>query len=124
MPGADNSPGHPATPDHDDNLGQVDLLRHRKMSGPLSFFKSIKYSEAGLGMIVLACVLTVDMIPNGPLRAGRNWLFDTYQVLYPAQHDTSPVVVVEIDDQSIRHIGPWPWPRDRLAMLVSNAKGA
>lgn len=29
------------------------------------------------------------------------------------------VVVVDIDEEALRRIGPWPWPRDRLAELVS-----
>jgi signal transduction histidine kinase len=95
----------------------------RRIIEMLSFLKSIKY-EAVVVLIVLAGVLTTDMTPRGPLRAGRDWLFDTYQRFYPARHDTSTVVVVEIDEESIERVGPWPWPRDKLAALVDDARGA
>lgn len=32
---------------------------------------------------------------------------------------TRPVLVVDIDRQTLARFGPWPWPRDRLARLVS-----
>jgi CHASE2 domain-containing sensor protein len=33
-------------------------------------------------------------------------------------------VVVEIDERSLREIGPWPWPRTTLAQLVDRAAEA
>ncbi len=33
-------------------------------------------------------------------------------------------VVVTIDERSLREIGPWPWPRDVLAQIVSRAADA
>ncbi|WP_328733483.1 CHASE2 domain-containing protein, partial [Falsiroseomonas selenitidurans] len=37
-----------------------------------------------------------------------------------------PVLVVEIDRASLAELGPWPWPRARLAALVArlHADGA
>ncbi len=29
------------------------------------------------------------------------------------------VVLVDIDEQSLREMGPWPWPRDRMAALLA-----
>jgi signal transduction histidine kinase len=69
-------------------------------------------------------VLTVELLPGGPLQAARDWLFDTYQWLDSAERDGSRSVVVEIDDESIRRIGSWPWPRDKLAALVDTAHDA
>lgn len=31
----------------------------------------------------------------------------------------NPIVVVEIDDQSLKELGRWPWPRDRVAYLLN-----
>ncbi len=50
----------------------------------------------------------------------RNIVFDTYQNLKPRSHDIakSPVRIVDIDDESIRRLGQWPWPRSIMAKLV------
>src|SRR5690606_9464933 len=32
--------------------------------------------------------------------------------------DAAPVVVVDIDEESLGRLGGWPWPRDRLAELI------
>lgn len=46
-------------------------------------------------------------------------LFDTYQRLAPRARVSAPVVVVDIDEKSLRMLGQWPWPRSLLARLVS-----
>ena len=56
--------------------------------------------------------------------ATRNAVFDAYQRLAPAQRSTARIVIVDIDDESIRRIGQWPWPRDQVARLVSGLAGA
>jgi signal transduction histidine kinase len=43
--------------------------------------------------------------------------------LLPARSATHAIVVA-IDEPSLRTIGPWPWPRARLAELVSRCEGA
>jgi adenylate cyclase len=52
------------------------------------------------------------------------WLFDFYQRLSPPVRDASQITIVDIDGESVRRIGPWPWPRDRLAQLVDKARSA
>ena len=39
------------------------------------------------------------------------------------REDVSPVVVVEIDDKSIKDIGSWPWPRSYIADMVLRLRG-
>ena len=31
-----------------------------------------------------------------------------------------PIVIVDIDEQSLRAIGQWPWPRDTVAGMIHN----
>src|SRR4051812_46973601 len=45
--------------------------------------------------------------------------FDAYQVIKPRVATQHPVVIVDIDDESLRKIGQWPWPRTRVADLVN-----
>lgn len=49
----------------------------------------------------------------------ENKVFDSYQVLRPRPYRPAPVRVIDIDDESLRRLGPWPWPRARTAQLVS-----
>ncbi|MCC6534276.1 MAG: CHASE2 domain-containing protein [Burkholderiales bacterium] len=48
---------------------------------------------------------------------GLAW-FDLYQRAMPRQRLAGPVTIVEIDAESLRTLGQWPWPRTRLARLI------
>ena len=54
----------------------------------------------------------------------RFQVFDTYQRLAPRAPSGAPVVVVDIDDESLRRIGQWPWPRTRVAELIRRLDAA
>src|ERR1700759_250709 len=82
-------------------------------------FRHFGLTQCAVTAIIIALFLAMDLAPDGPLDAAQDWLFDTYQQLWPAQRSGSPAVVVEIDDESIRRIGQWPWPRDVLAAVIS-----
>ncbi len=53
-----------------------------------------------------------------PFTTSRQLLFDSYQRFAPRVRSTQPVTIVEIDEKSLKEIGQWPWPRNRLAALV------
>ena len=40
-------------------------------------------------------------------------LFDSYQRAAPRDYEPTPVRVVDIDEETIRRMGQWPWPRNR-----------
>ena len=44
--------------------------------------------------------------------------FDTLQVLAPRKIESTPAIVVEIDEKSLAALGQWPWPRTILAELI------
>ena len=72
-----------------------------------------------LGIAVAGfCTATLLLPDPGPLPALRFWAFDTYQVHLPRKRQLDPAVIVAVDDQSLRRIGQWPWPRDTLAELI------
>ncbi|WP_454851732.1 CHASE2 domain-containing protein [Rhizobium binxianense] len=71
--------------------------------------------------IGLAIVAALTMLRAGDpamLKLIRGVTFDEYQRLVPRQFEAMPVRVVDIDEASLREFGQWPWPRDRLALLV------
>ena len=46
-------------------------------------------------------------------------VFDLYQIIKPRARTIAPVVIVDIDEASIKALGQWPWPRTRLADMVT-----
>jgi serine phosphatase RsbU (regulator of sigma subunit)/CHASE2 domain-containing sensor protein len=53
-----------------------------------------------------------------PFATSRQMLFDSYQRFAPRVRAAQPVTIVEIDEKSLKELGQWPWPRNRLAALV------
>ncbi|MGB0719247.1 MAG: CHASE2 domain-containing protein, partial [Bdellovibrionales bacterium] len=49
----------------------------------------------------------------------QHQVFDTLNRLYPRE-SSGQVIIVDIDDDSLRAIGQWPWPRTKIATLVEN----
>lgn len=46
------------------------------------------------------------------------WLRDAFLQLQVSDAPEPRILVVDIDEASLSRIGPWPWPRERLADLV------
>ena len=44
--------------------------------------------------------------------------FDAYQMAAPRTVETTPAIVVAIDEKSLAALGQWPWPRTLLAELI------
>src|ERR1700722_881027 len=82
-----------------------------------------KWRELRLYLLVvpLAYMLTALLGPlSGSLRVSiQNLVFDQYQRWQPRVYDPDqPVRIVDIDDESIRRVCRWPWPRQKMAALV------
>ncbi len=83
-----------------------------------SFFRGIL--EA-LFLVLPVLVAVPLVIWSGPsVNPAREVVFDAFQRLSPRAYDPSlPVRVVDIDEESLRRFGQWPWPRDRLAAVIT-----
>ncbi len=46
-------------------------------------------------------------------------IFDQYQRMKPREYAQAPVLVVDIDEESLEALGQWPWPRSQLAEMVN-----
>src|SRR5262249_24321815 len=78
-----------------------------------------------LGLLVLAALLLLVVFPEVPgIRQIRRACFDAYQSVAPRVTRSAPVVIVAIDEVSLRRHGQWPWPRTSLAELVDRVPGA
>ncbi len=50
--------------------------------------------------------------------------FDYYQKIKPREYQDAPVRIVDIDDETIRRLGQWPWPRMDVAELTNRLADA
>jgi adenylate cyclase len=57
-----------------------------------------------------------------PIEELRVRTFDTFQVIEPRAKTMRPVTIVDIDEKSLAdpRLGQWPWPRTRIADIVTN----
>ena len=48
----------------------------------------------------------------------RTFSFDLYQIAQPRERISAPVLIVDIDEESLQKYGQWPWPRSLLAQML------
>ena len=71
-----------------------------------------------LALAVLCAFLLLRLWDPAPVEILRLRTFDAFQVLQPRATGPRPVTIVDIDEDSIRAYGQWPWARTRVADLV------
>jgi adenylate cyclase len=90
------------------------MIRKLKALGPYLFIIGFVYADLVLALIAFR-----------PLHANfENLLFDEYQRLRPRTRVQDLVRTIDIDDESIRRYGQWPWPRQIMAKLADNLANA
>ena len=62
-------------------------------------------------ILCLVIVAAAGAMPHGVFETLSNLLFDAYQRFPPPGGTQSQVVVIDIDDESLRRVGQWPWRR-------------
>ncbi len=76
-------------------------------------------ARAAIGAVaVLLAVWAQWPAPPGVSRLANEWLRDQLVRLQASSAPEPRVLVVDIDEPSLAELGPWPWPRERLADLV------
>jgi adenylate cyclase len=75
-----------------------------------------------LGLSMLAAFVALRIWDPAPLENLRLRSFDFYQSLKPRDAQARPVVIVDIDEDSMRSVGQWPWPRTVVADLVAKLR--
>jgi adenylate cyclase len=76
-------------------------------------------SRRSFGLFLVAALLPVRIWDPQPLEELRVRSFDFYQIIHPRNSMVRPVVIVDIDENSISAYGQWPWPRTILADLLT-----
>lgn len=78
--------------------------------------------STGLAWIALTFVfamLAIRVADPTTVTELRNSAFDRYQQIKPREYTAQPVRIIDIDEESLRRYGQWPWPRTRIAELVN-----
>jgi adenylate cyclase len=70
-------------------------------------------------VLLLLALVPLRVLDPLPLQEIRLRTFDFYQSLRPRQTESRPVVIVDLDEASLKDIGQWPWPRTIVADLVT-----
>lgn len=80
----------------------------------------------GVGLVVGAVLgaLLLWLADPRVLQVVRHAQFDQFQRAYPRPYESVGVRVVDIDEDSLKALGQWPWPRTRVAALVRQLQAA
>jgi adenylate cyclase len=83
-------------------------------------------SGRAIAALILLALLACRLFDPTPVEILRLRVFDFFQRLAPRVEATWPVVIVDIDEASLKALGQWPWPRTVIARLVDRlaASGA
>jgi adenylate cyclase len=80
-----------------------------------------KFGYARLACLVLLIGIAALRIADpAPIQELRVRTFDSFQRIEPRIKTARPVTIVDIDEKSLAKLGQWPWPRTRMADLVTN----
>jgi adenylate cyclase len=71
-----------------------------------------------IGCSAIVVVLALRAVAPAPFLGAQAMGFDALQRLVPRPYVPVPVRIVDIDDESLRRLGQWPWSRDVLAALT------
>jgi adenylate cyclase len=73
-------------------------------------------------LVLLVGFAALRVTDPAPIEELRLRTFDNFQVIEPRVKTMRPVTIVDIDEKSLAspRLGQWPWPRTRLAEIVTN----
>lgn len=82
------------------------------------FARRIGYARL-LCLVLLIGFAALRVADPAPVEEIRVRTFDAFQRIDPRKKTARPVTIVDIDDKSLEKLGQWPWPRTRLADLIT-----
>jgi adenylate cyclase len=77
-----------------------------------------------VGLLLLAGFVGLRAWDPAPLETLRLKTFDLYQLVQPRTQTSNAVVVIDIDEKSLKALGQFPWARTQIAELVLRATTA
>jgi adenylate cyclase len=85
---------------------------------PRWFTRRIGYARL-LCLALLIGFAALRVADPAPVEEIRVRTFDAFQRIDPRKKTARPVTIVDIDDKSLEKLGQWPWPRTRIADLIT-----
>lgn len=85
---------------------------------PRWFKRRIGYARL-LCLVLLIGFAALRVADPAPVEEIRVRTFDAFQRIDPRKKTARPVTIVDIDDKSLEKLGQWPWPRTRIADLIT-----
>ena len=82
------------------------------------FARRVGYARL-LCLALLVGFAALRVADPAPVEEIRVRTFDAFQRIDPRKKTIRPVTIVDIDDKSLEKLGQWPWPRTRIADLVT-----
>ena len=82
-------------------------------------FKSLLKPATLIALIVLSLLLFIRVLDPFWVQTIRLSTFDYYQTAKPREYSKQPIVIVDIDEESLRQYGQWPWPRTLIADMIN-----
>jgi adenylate cyclase len=70
-------------------------------------------------VLVITGLVSVRLLDFDFIERVRLSVFDSYQKLQPRKFENLPIKIIDIDDATLSKLGQWPWPRSRIAELVT-----
>ena len=93
-------------------------------SGGRSWRRFLPTTGTIVALSLLLAAFSIRVADPAWLESARTQTFDLYQRLAPRETTIAPVVIVDIDEKSLKAIGQWPWPRTTIAKLIEDLKKA
>lgn len=76
------------------------------------------FSGQVLGLAALIVFMAMRVVDHPIVQEFRNSGFDLMQSVKPREYTPQPVRIVDIDENSLKTVGQWPWPRTKIAELI------
>jgi adenylate cyclase len=88
--------------------------------------KKLSLRAIALGLSLLSVALGLMLLWWDPvaMQTLRHQGYDQYQRWQPRVYEPVPVRIIDIDEASLERLGQWPWPRTRIAELVTRLSQA
>lgn len=89
-------------------------------------FSSLRANLIWWAIALFAVGMTLVMewpVLSGTAVPGDEWLRDRFVQLHASDVPETRIAMVDIDEASLVALGPWPWPRARIASLIEHLIG-
>jgi len=83
-----------------------------------------KYKNYITLFVLLFFLIALKTVNPGFVKAISFLSFDLYQKIFPLKKESSEVVIIDIDEKSLKKFGQFPWNRSVFARIIENVNTA